>query len=126
MFYDNFIRLCNESHKSPSSVATEIGFSRASVSGWKNGKNPTDATILKIADYFNVSADCLISRDQKEKPAAKSDEPDIKDILLDTKAKAAKGITLMYNGKPINERTMKAFEASLEAAIALLESSQEE
>ena len=80
----------------------------------------------KIADYFNVSVEYLLGNEKKEKPAAKSDEPDIKDILLDTKAKAAKGITLMYNGKPINERTMKAFEASLEAAIALLESSQEE
>lgn len=69
MFYDNFVRLCNRAGKSPSSVATEIGLSRASVSGWKNGKKPTDATAMKLADYLGVSVDYLMGE---------ADDPEIK------------------------------------------------
>lgn len=75
MFYDNFVRLCNKVNKSPSCVATEIGLSRASVNGWKNGKKPTDATILKLADYFGVPVDELLGNtEQKEKPLVNEDE----------------------------------------------------
>lgn len=56
MFYDNYIRLCNEIKKSPSAVALEIGISKPTVNRWKNGGSPTDATLRKIAEYFGVSA----------------------------------------------------------------------
>lgn len=81
MFYDNFVRLCNSIGKTPSAVVTEIGFSRASASGWKNGKTPTDATVLRLADYFGVTADYLLGNE--EKPAA-ADELDelVKDELV--------------------------------------------
>lgn len=72
MFYDNFVRLCNKINKSPSCVASEIGLSRASVSGWKNGKKPTDATVIKLADYFGVSVDYLLGNEKK--PLINDDE----------------------------------------------------
>ena len=78
MFYDNFVRLCNKVNKSPSCVATEIGLSRASVNGWKNGKKPTDATTLKLADYFGVPVDELLGNtEQKEKASIPKDEREI-------------------------------------------------
>ena len=72
MFYDNFIRYCNNVNKSPSAVASELGLSRASVNGWKNGKIPTDANQIKIAQYFGVTVAELMS-DQKEKPLVNND-----------------------------------------------------
>lgn len=73
MFYDNFIRMCNKAGKSPSFVASEIGLTRASVSGWKHGKRPTDATIHKLADYFNVEIGDLVNNEAdsgiKKEPA---------------------------------------------------------
>mgnify|MGYP002535925270 CR=1 FL=1 len=80
MFYDNFVRLCNRMGKSPSSVATEIGLSRASVSGWKNGKKPTDATAMKLADYLGVSVDYLLGNEQKEEP--QPEQIDLSDVEL--------------------------------------------
>lgn len=76
MFYDNYVRLCNSVGKAPSAVAVELGFQKAAVTRWKKGGNPTDASVHKIADYFNVSIDYLLSSEQKEKPAAKSSELD--------------------------------------------------
>ncbi len=71
MFYDNYVKLCNLAGKAPSAVAEDLGLSRASVNGWKHGKKPTDATLSKITNYFDVSADCLLgNEEQNEKPAA--------------------------------------------------------
>ncbi len=63
VFYDNFIRLCNHESKPPSIVADELGLSRAAVSKWKDGAVPYRATILKIADYFDVDPESLLSEE---------------------------------------------------------------
>lgn len=59
MFYDNFVKACNLHNKSPSAVAIDIGISKATVTGWKNGSMPSDATLRKLADYFGVSPEEL-------------------------------------------------------------------
>lgn len=41
--------------KSPSAVALEIGITKSTVSGWKKGSVPTDATLQKLADYFGIA-----------------------------------------------------------------------
>ncbi|MDY3690653.1 MAG: helix-turn-helix transcriptional regulator [Dysosmobacter sp.] len=59
MFYDNFVKACNLHNKAPSAVAIDIGISKATVTGWKNGSTPSDATLHKLADYFGVSPEDL-------------------------------------------------------------------
>ena len=73
MFWDNFVVLCNENDTKPNPVAKQLGLSSGSVTSWKNGKVPHHSTLLKIADYFNVSVDYLLTG-QKEKPTAEGDE----------------------------------------------------
>ena len=58
-FYESFISLCNKVGKTPSRVVLEIGLSKPTVNRWKNGSNPTDATAMKIAEYFGVSVEEL-------------------------------------------------------------------
>lgn len=53
-FYDNYIALCNKTGKSPSAVALEIGLTKPTITRWKNGSQPTDATLRRVADYFDV------------------------------------------------------------------------
>lgn len=60
MFYDNFIKLCNSIGKSPSAVAEDIGIEKSTVSRWKKGANPTDATVEKVASYFGISSAAVI------------------------------------------------------------------
>ena len=80
MFYDVFLNLCNKVGKSPSAVAVEIGFQKSVVTRWKkNNVTPTDANLAKIASYFGVTVDYLLTGEQKEKPTAASDEHDILD-----------------------------------------------
>lgn len=54
-FYQRFIGLCNNAGKTPSRIALEIGLSKPTVNRWKNGSIPTDATAMKIAEYFGIS-----------------------------------------------------------------------
>lgn len=66
MFWENLSKLCAENNTSPTSVIVDLQLSRGSVTSWKNGKVPHHSTLLKIADYFNVSVDYLLTG-QKEK-----------------------------------------------------------
>ena len=69
VFYENYLKFCNEVNKTPSAVALEIGLSKTAVNGWKyNRSNPTDATLQKVADYFGVTVDVL-DPSKKNKPA---------------------------------------------------------
>jgi transcriptional regulator with XRE-family HTH domain len=60
MFKDNFIRLCNEKGESPSSVCRKVGITPASFSQWTEDTVPRQSTLVKIADYFGVTADVLL------------------------------------------------------------------
>lgn len=84
MFYDNYIRLCNEIKKSPSAVAVEIGITKPAVNRWKKGGCPTDATLRRIADYFGVTTDDLIDEEQKKMPTQEGEHnrQDIVDAVM--------------------------------------------
>lgn len=60
-FYEKYLCLCNSINKSPSAVALELKIGKPSVTRWKNGASPRDATVLKIADYFGVTVAELMS-----------------------------------------------------------------
>lgn len=71
MFFDTYKQYCTKVGKSPNGVAKEMGFPSSSVTQWKKGSTPRPAALRKIADYFNVSVDVfLIKEEQKKEPAA--------------------------------------------------------
>jgi len=72
MFYNKFLKLCEKNEIKPSVAANEIGFNKSTVSAWKrNGNNPNGDILFKVADYFNVSIEYLLTdkeSTEKEKP----------------------------------------------------------
>lgn len=74
-FYEKYLCLCNSINKSPSAVALELKIGKPSVTRWKNGASPRDATVLKIADYFGVTATELMAGvgEQENAPAEKGE-----------------------------------------------------
>ncbi|MBQ9846717.1 MAG: helix-turn-helix domain-containing protein [Clostridia bacterium] len=46
-------------------MVTEIGVSKSSVTRWKSGSFPSDATVQKIANYFNVPT-AYLTKGQRE------------------------------------------------------------
>lgn len=66
-FYENFVYQCAKKKISPSAAAKAIGLSNAAATGWKNGKVPFDATIIKLAEFFDCTTEDLLS-EEKQKP----------------------------------------------------------
>lgn len=60
MFWENFNRLCIEKGTSPNAVAKVLSIPSGSVTDWKRGRKPRDATLLRIADYFGVTVSDLL------------------------------------------------------------------
>ncbi len=79
MFYEMFIRLCDEKGVKPTNVIEELGFSSGNLSRWKGGLEPGRKSLLKIAEYFNVSTDYLIGK-SAEKPNLSPKEQRVLDI----------------------------------------------
>ena len=113
MFYDNYIRLCNSVNKTPSAVAVEMGISKTSVNRWKNGSCPTDATMLKIANYFGVTVDELSKGKIKENTALLDGEKQKETPTPNNGSERA------YEDNELTEAFMQADEAT-KAAIRLL------
>lgn len=77
MFWDNFVRLCNQAGKYPNTVAAEVGVkSTGTVTGWKNGANPRQTVLLKLADYFGVTVDYLLNAEKENPTSVSADEVD--------------------------------------------------
>lgn len=65
MFWNNFVSLCTKHNTTPNAVCSELKLSNAAATHWKNGSVPRDTTLKKIADFFNVSTDSLLGKEEK-------------------------------------------------------------
>lgn len=101
MFYDNFVKACNLHNKAPSAVAIDIGISKATVTGWKNGSMPSDATLRKLADYFGVSPEELTG---STGPAQKKAPADVSNS--ETQSEGQLMAAFFEGGKDLSEEEM--------------------
>lgn len=67
MFWTNFSTLCADKNLSPNAVATELKIPSGSITAWRNGATPRTKSLTKIANYFGVTVDYLLTGEQKEK-----------------------------------------------------------
>ena len=77
MFYNRLEALCLSIKTTPTAfVEGVLSMSRSNVTKWKDGVPPKSDTIMRIAEYFNVSTDYLLGKtDIKNNPTAEySDE----------------------------------------------------
>lgn len=70
MFFDVFCQLCKEKGMSANGVAKDLSIASGTVSEWKKGRSPQNATLLRIANYFGVSIDYLLGKSETQSPAA--------------------------------------------------------
>lgn len=94
MFWKNFIFLCNKKNISPNRVAAELGFSTGTVTWWKKGRVPRDTAIHKIADYFNIPVEFLLSDDCEAGAEAVPAEKERKRNLIPVLGNVAAGIPI--------------------------------
>ena len=74
MFFDNFVKLCEEKGVKPSRALTNAGVPKSAYSYWRteasfgNDAKPTNQNAVKLAQYFGVTVDYLLTGEQKENP----------------------------------------------------------
>lgn len=63
MFSDVFVHLLQKNNISAYALSKDLNISQALISQWKSNKQvPSYDNILKLSNYFNVSADYLLER----------------------------------------------------------------
>jgi transcriptional regulator with XRE-family HTH domain len=85
MFWNRFIEICKEQGTTPTAVVKALKISGGSVTKWKNGSIPTDTTILKLADYLNVSADYLSGKSNDKNKPTVGDDDELEEYLEELK-----------------------------------------
>lgn len=64
-FWNQFLGLCNRQNESPNGVAKKLSIASGTVTAWKNGMMPHQKTLEKLADYFGVTTDYLLGKEEK-------------------------------------------------------------
>ena len=67
--YEVFEQLLQKNGVTPYKVAKEAGVTQTALSNWKSGRStPTTKTLQKIADYFGVTIDYLMTGKDVDSP----------------------------------------------------------
>ena len=65
MYYERFEELCNLRGVKPGTVSKATGIPSSTLTNWKQGNyTPKQHNLKKVADYFNVSIDYLMGREE--------------------------------------------------------------
>lgn len=81
--YDRIALLLEQNGERPSDLAKSTGISTGLLSQWKSRmQTPSNSKLALVAKHFDVSVDYLLTGEQKEKAAAKSDKPESKMLFL--------------------------------------------
>lgn len=90
--YENIYALCKEQGITPGGLCGELGFRRSVLSDLKSGRKKSldTTTLMKIAEYFKVSVDYLLTGEEiKKAPTPEGEriisDDDIKFALWGTK-----------------------------------------
>lgn len=125
--YDIFERLLNERGITAYRVAKETGVTTATLTNWKKGNyTPKQDKLQKIADYFGVTIEYLMTGENSSEDSISSltarDERDIEKILKNTRDQLLNQEGLMFDGKPA---TPEAVESILSAMRVGMEMAKE-
>lgn len=120
--YEIFEQLLQKNGVTAYKVSKETGITQSTLSDWKRGRStPKSDNMKKIADYFGVTVDYLMTgikeAEKKEAKLTPKDERDIEKKLADTLEQLESGDGLMFNGEIMDERTKELLEASLRHTI---------
>lgn len=122
--YEIILKLCKQRGIAGTALEKELGFGRGSIGKLKNGKT-TAERLQKIADYFGVTVDYLMTGEepeQKEITLTAKDERDIeKDLnrIMDKLMNDEEG-PATYGGDPINPEAAELFREELQIALRRL------
>ena len=131
--YEVFEQLLQKHNITAYKVAKEAGVTQTALSNWKSGRStPTTKTLKKIADYFGVTVDYLMTgkEEQKEKTVELTarDERDIAKDLNSIMEKLRNGEDgpASFEGTDIPEDDQELFTGQIELMLRRLKAINKE
>lgn len=121
--YDVFEHLLQKRGVTAYKVSKETGVTQTSLSNWKSGRNtPSITTLQKIADYFDVTIDYLMTGKESEEKKPELTTKDKRDIAKDLnrimdEIRSGEDGPLYYNGVEIDEKSLILLENAIEHAL---------
>ena len=82
MFWDNFVKLCDEKCEKPNPVAKKLNIASGTITAWKNGGVPSGKSLQKISDYFGVSVDYLLGKTENPSPEQSNKSSKVIDFVF--------------------------------------------
>lgn len=129
--YEIFEKLLAEKGVTAYRVSKETGVTTATLTSWKQGKyTPKPEKLQKIADYFDVSLEYLMTGktndNVSEKPVLTSkDQREISAILNNTE-QLLKQDGLMFDGNPASEEEIDSIISAMRIGMELAKQKNKE
>lgn len=130
--YKIYCELRDKNEKKDADVAKATGITKSTFSDWKSGRStPKQDKLQKIAEYFNVSVDYLMtgnndtsinsstSKFSNKNSLTTKDEKDIRKKVDDILSQLNNDEALMFDGEPMNDETKELLRASLENSVQM-------
>lgn len=82
VFFDVYLKWCEEFGFAPTTVLKTLGISKSAYSNWKIGGEPSNRTKKQIADYFGITVRELMEGQKETAPAeAETDNDEMAELL---------------------------------------------
>lgn len=120
---DRIQRLAEAKGISQSELEKTLGFGKGTITKWKGSTIPSADKLLKIADYFEVTIDYLMTgKEEGSKNATELTSKDERDIAKDLsiimkKLKSGESGPASYDGNEIPEETQELFAQQLDIML---------
>lgn len=119
--YEIYQKLRDERGLKDSDVAREASVSKSTFSDWKVGRSkPGIKKLQKIADFFGVTVDYLMTGKEDEQKEKDNDDLKQKYRELEELLRSDSMKPVRYDGKPVNNDTIDLLLKQIEISLAML------
>lgn len=127
--YEIFEQLCQARDLTPYKVSKLANVTQTALSNWKTGKStPSAKTLQKLADFFNVSIDYLITGNNPNSETSSLTKRDTKEIteMLNNMEDLLKQDGLMFDGDPASPEAIDSILSAMKIGMELAKQKNKE
>ena len=116
------LKLLRKQHNlSQKEIGNIFHASQNTVSQWENGtRKPSYDIIQEIADYFDVSVDYLLGRQEQLPELNSKDKREIQEILDDTEQQLLSQDGLMFDGSPATDEYVQKIIMAMKMGMEMI------
>ncbi|WP_410495184.1 helix-turn-helix domain-containing protein [Cellulosilyticum sp. ST5] len=109
--------LCRRNTTTQSSLERELNFGKGTISKWDKS-SPSADKLQKVADYFHVTTDYLLGREDNKTELSARNKKDIAKTLEEIMDNIDQGNALAYGGE-IKEEDRELYKMALQHALEI-------